>query len=69
MPAARRQAAEYRAACGIFVQVERLRIEFRRECLDPVFMSPSSAFMTDIIFAWKNKWSWTFSKKRRACAS
>src|SRR5258706_13641747 len=34
MPAARRQAAEYRALGGVFVEVERLRSEFGGKTLD-----------------------------------
>jgi len=38
MPAARREPAEYRAARGLVVEMERLRVELRREALDAVLV-------------------------------
>src|SRR6266571_1924895 len=37
VPAARRQASEYRTARGLFVEMEGLRVEFGGESLDPRF--------------------------------
>jgi hypothetical protein len=48
MPAARRQAAEYRAARGIFVQVERLRVEFGRERLDALLFDDDAPGPVDL---------------------
>src|SRR5947208_1597455 len=47
MPAACRQAAEYRVARRLFVLVERLRIEFRRECLDALLFDGDAAGAVD----------------------
>src|SRR5207249_4030688 len=48
MPAACRQAAEYRVARRLFVLVERLRIEFRRECLDALLFDGDAPGAVDL---------------------
>src|SRR5207249_2778160 len=42
VPAACRQAAEYRAARGRLVEMEGLRIEFGGEALDPLLLDPQT---------------------------
>jgi len=43
VPAARRQAPEYRAARGLFVEMEGLRIEFGGESFDPFLLDPQAS--------------------------
>src|SRR5438105_14992490 len=48
MPAARDQSAEDGAARRVFVEVERLRIEFRRERLDALLANGDPARAVDL---------------------
>src|SRR5439155_521286 len=48
MPAARGQSAEDGAASCVFVEVERLRIEFRRERLDALLADGDPARAVDL---------------------